>query len=273
MYGISNLTFQFNMASNANRAWRAVRFNQTANFSLAGKFKEATIDKFENSQLHFMFITAHPTLKLNSRNIIPYYELNAFRTPGAVDLPARTLTLNHEANPIQTQSVESSNMQLNMVPDKLIIAARRIISKLDCTYSDNYASIQSVNITFNNAVGLLPNHTQRQLYDASVDSGLANLSWEEFRGSAMTISNGTSAEPRGPYEGAGAYLTSGGVAATGVRLTPLTGSLLVLDMATQVQLTESYLAPGSLGQFHLKIHVTCYNNELIPWQAGTGKWS
>jgi hypothetical protein len=50
MYGISNLTFQFNMASNANRAWRAVRFNQTANFSLAGKFKEATIDKFENSQ-------------------------------------------------------------------------------------------------------------------------------------------------------------------------------------------------------------------------------
>jgi hypothetical protein len=270
MYGISNLTFQFNMASNANRAWRAVRFNQTANFSLAGKFKEATIDKFENSQLHFMFITAHPTLKLNSRNIIPYYELNAFRTPGAVDLPARTLTLDHNPNAIQTQSVESSNMQLNMVPDKLIIAVRRIISKCDCTYSDNYASIQSVNITFNNAAGLLSNHTQRQLYDASVDSGLANLSWEEFRGSVVSVSSlgATSAETRSPYEGAGARLTSGGVAATGVRLTPTTGSLLVLDMATQVQLTESYLSCGSLGQFHCKIQVTCYNNEQIPWVAG-----
>jgi hypothetical protein len=53
-----------------------------------------------------------------------------------------------------------------------------------------------------------------------------------------------------------------------VKLTPLTGSILVLDMATQVQLTESFLAPGSLGQFHCKVQVSCYNNEAIPWAAG-----
>ena len=39
-------------------------------------------------------------------------------------------------------------------------------------------------------------------------------------------------------------------------------------MATQVQLTESFLAPGSLGQFHCKVQVSCYNNEAIPWVAG-----
>ena len=79
-------------------------------------------------------------------------------------------------------------MQLNMVPDKLIIAVRRIISKVDCTYADNYASIDRLNVSFNNAVSLLSNHTQRQLYDASVDSGPANLSWEEFRGAAVSVS-------------------------------------------------------------------------------------
>ena len=268
MYGISNLTFQFNMASNANRAWRAVRFNDNP-FPLSPTFKVATIDKFENSQLHLMFLTAHPTLKLSSRNIIPYYELNAFRTPGAVELPARNLILNHTSNTPVTVSCESSNMQLNMIPDKLIICVRRIISKLDCTYSDNYASIQSVNITFNNAVGLLSNHTQRQLYDVSVDSGLANLTWEEWKGSAVSVNGGgTSAEPRSPYEGVGAFLTSTGTAFTGVKLTPTTGSILILDMATQVQLTESFLAPGGLGEFHCKVQLTCYNNEAIPWAAG-----
>ena len=78
----------------------------------------------------------------------------------------------------------------------------------------------------------------------------------------------TSAEPRSPYEGVGAYVTASNAVSTGVRLTPTSGSLLVLDMATQVQLTESYLSSGSLGQFHCKIQVTCYNNEQIPWVAG-----
>ena len=98
MYGIPNLTFQFNMASTANRAWRAVRFNSNAALNLSSTFKTATIDKFENSQLHFVFLTAHPTLKLSSRNIIPYYELIAFRTPGAVELPARTRAINQDSN-------------------------------------------------------------------------------------------------------------------------------------------------------------------------------
>ena len=234
---------------------------------LANTRKVAAIEKFENSQLHFVFLTAHPTLKLSSRNIIPYYELNAFRTPGQVKLDARVLTIDYVSRSPTEVTIESSNMQLNMVPDKLIICVRRIISKLDCTYSDNYASISRVNITFNNAVGLLSNHTQRQLYDASVDSGLANLTWEEFKGSVISVAGigSDSAEPRTPYEGVGAFLTSTNTYSQGIKLTPTTGSILVLDMAHQVQLTETFLAPGSLGQFHCKVAVTCYNNESVDW--------
>ena len=78
LYGLNNLIFQFNMLSNANRAWRAVRFNTTLPWATSAKI--ASIESFEESILHFMFLTAHPTLKLNSRNIVPYYEFNAFRT-------------------------------------------------------------------------------------------------------------------------------------------------------------------------------------------------
>jgi hypothetical protein len=152
-----------------------------------------------------MFLTAHPTLKLNTRNIIPYYEMNVFRTLGAVDLPARDLTIDFRSRSPPEVTIESSNMQLNMVPDKFIIGVRRIISELECTYADNYAVITKANITFNNQVGLLSNHTQRQLYNVSVDSGSANLSWEELRGSAVSVSSTglATAEPRSPYEGVG----------------------------------------------------------------------
>ena len=39
-------------------------------------------------------------------------------------------------------------------------------------------------------------------------------------------------------------------------------------MGTQIQLTEDYLAAGSLGQFHLLVTVSVYNNDPIPWNAG-----
>jgi len=72
-YGISNMQFQFNMAATASRAWRAVRWNFATNAPTLSK--TAVIDKFENSQLTFSFLTAHPTLRLPSRNIVPFYEL------------------------------------------------------------------------------------------------------------------------------------------------------------------------------------------------------
>ena len=53
----------------------------------------------------------------------------------------------------------------------------------------------------------------------------------------------------------------------GIALTPTTGSLLVLNFGEVIQLTEDYLAPGSLGQFHLQVTLSVYNNESIPWNS------
>jgi hypothetical protein len=161
----------------------------------------------------------------------------------------------------------SSNIQLKQVPDKLIICCRRIISKLDCTYADSYMSISNVNINFNNYAGLCSNMTQQQLWKASRASGLANLTWDEFSGSVLTVGNNTGdAEPRGPFEGVGAY-TSAAAVVKCVSLTPTTGSIVVLEFGTHIQLTEDYLAPGSLGQFHLLVTLRVYNNDPIVWNA------
>ena len=157
-----------------------------------------------------------------------------------------------------------------MIPDKFIICVRKQISKIDCTASDNYAVITGVNITFNNAVGLLSNHNQRQLYQVSLESGLSSMSWQEFSGSVVSVANIEStrvSEPRAPYEGLGAYTGAGGTS-LGCKLVPTVGSVLCVDCGTQLGMSESYLAPGSLGQFSAKIQVTCFNPEAVDWVAG-----
>jgi len=138
-YGISNLTFNFAFAPNASRAFHSVRWNT----AFTGLAKTATIAKTENSQLQMMFLTAHPSLRLSSRNVVPYYELPVYKTViTGTTIPGRTLAIGGiVANPPPAFSgIMSSNIQLIMVPDKLIICCRRIISKLDCTYADNYLS-------------------------------------------------------------------------------------------------------------------------------------
>ena len=166
-----------------------------------------------------------------------------------------------------------------MIPDKLLIGCRRVISSLDCTYSDNYATITNVNINFNNYNGLLSNHTPQQLWKASRESGLANLTWDEFSGAVVSSATLDASgnfvigqQFRSPYEGVGAYTVTGisggpSYSSPGIGLTPTTGSLLCLEFGKDIQLTEDYLAPGSLGQFHLLVTLSVYNNEPYQWSA------
>ena len=50
-----------------------------------------------------------------------------------------------------------------------------------------------------------------------------------------------------------------------IKLTPTTGSILVLNFADVIQLTEEYYAPGSLGSFNLQVQVDVQNNHSTAW--------
>ena len=51
-YGITNMNFQMNLAANANRAWRSVKFVNNAGTAL---IKNATVERFDSSSLTFTF--------------------------------------------------------------------------------------------------------------------------------------------------------------------------------------------------------------------------
>ena len=126
--------------------------------------------------------------------------------------------------------------------------------------ADCYATINKISINFNNQAGLLSSMTPQQLYRNSAQSGLVGLTWEQFSGSLVTVSgihdeaNGGTARFRTPYAGKGANLI-GAVSNPGFELIPTTGTILVLNFAEVIQLTEEYYAPGSLGSFSLPLAV------------------
>ncbi|MFM7988151.1 MAG: major capsid protein V20 domain-containing protein, partial [Candidatus Fonsibacter sp.] len=71
-------------------------------------------------------------------------------------------------------------------PDKFIICVRRSVANLNCNQTDTYATIKGISINFNNQAGLLSSMTPEQPCRNSVQSGLANMSWDEFCGSMMS---------------------------------------------------------------------------------------
>ena len=143
---------------------------------------------------------------------------------------------------------------------------RKNIGTLTCGDTDSYLTIKNVSINFNNQAGLLSSMTPEQLYRNSVQSGLANMSWDEFCGSVISCCGVRSGvgkpHPYGPYNGLGAN-THGPAAYNnpGVQYVPTTGTILVLNFAEVSQLTEEYYAPGSLGSFNLQLQAMVENNQ------------
>ena len=50
-------------------------------------------------------------------------------------------------------------------------------------------------------------------------------------------------------------------------LVPTVGSVVILNFAEVIQLTEEYYAPGSLGSFNLQVAVNVVNNQAEVWNA------
>ena len=118
--------------------------------------------------------------------------------------------------------------------------------------------------------------SQVQLYKASVASGLKNMSWTEFSG--LTISVGDNllltedSEGAQGFSGVGAYasaIDAGGspIVTAGIQYAPTVGSVLVLNFAEVIKITEDYYAPGSLCSSNLQITVTVENNEFEDYFA------
>jgi hypothetical protein len=217
-YGIQNMNFVFNIAD-GKRVWRS------APYVGGGVAKVVTPYSFRDSSLIFNFLTPHPSDLLPARNVCPYYELPRYITS---NLPALAIGA--------TTIVNSSSIQLNQIPDKLIVFVRKAMSAQTNTDPDYALTIRSAVINWNNQSGILASATQQDLYRYSVENG-SNQSWYEFSGKANLRD----------------------AAIPGGSTIPMSGSYLVLEFGKDIQITEDFYAPGSLGNFNLQLRLDIEN--------------
>jgi hypothetical protein len=242
MYGLINMNAVFNI-STPNRVWRSASpWMQNATI---------TLNSLSPNTLLMNLISCHPSTLLPSRNIVNYYSLPRFIT----NVPASE-TINppfvtpvvagvNQINPLATGTqLATTNLQLNMVPDKLIIYVRKALGDQTVNDTDSFLAIRGISINFNNQSGILSSSSVADLYRYSVESG-SNQSFSEFYGLASVASSNASA---------------------GVTYIPTTGSLLCLSFADHIQIADSYYAPGSLGNFQLQI-----NLNVVDQFAGSNK--
>ena len=255
----------------ANRAWRSATDSENDDIR-----KTATVVLSEDSQLIFQFLTPHASDMLGPRNVVPYYEIPIYKTTGFKNLPGRNnrgrVASDGSFPSPESRMLQSSSIQLTCIGDKIDVCVRKTVGKLTCEDTDRYATIHNISINFNNQARLLSSMSPEQLYRNSVQSRLANMSWDEFCGSVISCSEttgeiGARAHPEGPYQGVGANIDGQNNANPnpGVQYVPTTGAILVLNFAEVIQLTEEYYAPGSLRSFNLQLQVTVQNNQNVAW--------
>jgi hypothetical protein len=129
--------------------------------------------------------------------------------------------------------VNSSNLQINQIPDYFIITARVPMSQQTPENTMSQFVIQNISINLNNQSGLLSSASQYDLWRASSKNGSAQ-SWAEFSGVQSSFTNGVSQN------------------------IPTTGSVLVLSPPYDLSL-PNYISSGSLGNYNFQFSVTLAN--------------
>jgi hypothetical protein len=216
-----------------------------------------TLNGFTNAQLILNYLTPQPSQLLSSRNTVPYYSLPRYiSSSGGPNTFAAMQASTY--NPTITsygpcpgilpssQTIVSSSIQLNCIPDKLIIFVRPSLSQTQTPWNvaTTFLVIQNISLNFNNSSGLLSSVSQYSLWQMSVENG-STQSWGEFSGWQWKSTDGGYMAP-----------------------IPTQGSLLVLDFAKDIQLND-WLAPGSIGNFNLQFSLNVINQATIYPVAGT----
>jgi hypothetical protein len=193
---------------------------------------------FSNCQLLSRFLTLQPSqvLKLkSSRNSVSYTETPRYLTlQGSQSQITSRFAPNADPHSPQTIQVITSNLQLSLIPDKIIVCARIPMSQQSYGNSDSFYTIQSATILFNSASGLLSSATLTDIYKLSRRNG---SSQNYFEWNGMASRNGED----------------------GNEMVGTIGSILVIDPAKDLSLPE-FLSNSSSGSFNLQIQLNIVCN-------------
>jgi hypothetical protein len=138
-------------------------------------------------------------------------------------------------------TLTSQAIQLNQVPDLMLICARVPMSSQDWGDTSSFLTINNIRLNFNNSSGLLASATQQDLYEMSVRNGSAQ-SFYEWSGISQNNDQASGL----------------------IKYLPTTGSVLVINPSLDLSL-PSYLTASSLGQFQLQFNLQVTNQ--YPFQV------
>jgi hypothetical protein len=180
--------------------------------------------------LNFLSLSPEQYSKISTRNVINYMEYPRYLTQ-----LTSTGALGAKGSATARQTISTSSIQLNQVPDLILVCGRIPMGQQTIANTSSFLTIKNISINFNNQSGLLASATTQDLYDISVENG-SSQNFYEFNGSANHNNNTT---------GLGEDIST-------------TGSLLVLNPVRDFSL-PSYLSSSSLGQYQLQMNITFEN--------------
>lgn len=220
--GVNAFSLTLSVDSQMKRFWSS-GLDKASKYSLS--FNAAK--PFEDMKMELAYYTAPMPLILPSKSVLPLSSYVSYVT---------SQTQSHALNTEVLYNINS--LQLNQVPDKVIVYIRNKKSDMSARVADSFLEIRSVNITFANTAGILSGATQYDLWKLSKKNGLQQdfLTW---RGHAAG------------YDGE----------ATGRKIYPTTGSVLCFDPAFDWSVCSApFLSAGSIGQYNLSMKINAYRN-------------
>ncbi len=212
---VQNLSLTINWTS-LDRIWSYV--------APAGwTFSSIAVELLQPS-LSFKYITLPPSLSVPD---VLEYEFD--------NVEVHVNELGAQQNAGATYSMTSSNLQLNAVPEYLMIYAKKRRGDRTAADADAWQSIQSLDLSWANGSGLFSGASKQDLYDISLRNGV-DMSYPEWAGEAM-------------------YNVVGGAESyrTGV------GSLLLLKFARDIAMADPAVSVGTAGTYNLQVRVGLKN--------------
>jgi hypothetical protein len=238
--GINNMTFNFVIDSQLRRVFRTANTSYTHTYSYGTTSSSGS--GFNNLTMRLNYLSVQPSqyAKISARNILPLLQYNRYLPNGGSASIMAAATIDATSGLVTTgkQTLTSSNIALNQVPDTILIFARRPMSATTANNSDSFLAITNITINFNNVAGILSSANQQQLWELSRKAG-SSQSFLEFTGKCNKKNvNGS------------------------ISTIPSIGSILMLQPAYSFNLPE-YLSGSSLGSYNLQFTVTIENNSFV----------
>jgi len=243
LLGVNNMSMVLNISNNLSRVISTA--HQSYNEGLSNSLAPSYITSISlgsatqpvgisNARLLFNFLTLTDEQygKVNTKNICPYATYPRFLSTSASQ---------NAIQPKATATLTSQSIQLNQISDKIFVAVRIPMSQQNVACSASFLGITGVQITFNNASGLLATASQQDLYTKISYANGSQQNFLEFSGKAVN---------NNPVSG-------------NVIDIPTTGGFLVLDPVKDFSL-PSFLSASSLGQFQFQFNVSVYNQYPFP---------